>query len=77
MSTIVKIFIFSDKVYHDSNIESFTSALYLNGTVGLRMSSPIWHNIAKKLRHEFTIDIWIEPDGGQADSATIIGWLIN
>uniref|UniRef100_A0A0R3RPL3 LNR domain-containing protein n=1 Tax=Elaeophora elaphi TaxID=1147741 RepID=A0A0R3RPL3_9BILA len=47
-------------------------AVYLNGSTGLRLSTPLWQTFANNMRFAFTLEIWIQIEGGQPDSATII-----
>ncbi|MCP9256817.1 Pappalysin-1 [Dirofilaria immitis] len=47
-------------------------ALYLNGSAGLRLSTPVWQTLINNMRFTFTLEIWIQIEGGQPDSVTII-----
>uniref|UniRef100_A0A915PK42 Peptidase M43 pregnancy-associated plasma-A domain-containing protein n=1 Tax=Setaria digitata TaxID=48799 RepID=A0A915PK42_9BILA len=58
--------------YHAFPDEPSDHAVYFNGSTGLRLSTPIWQILANNMRFAFTLEIWVQIDGGQPDSATII-----
>ncbi|VDN02309.1 unnamed protein product [Thelazia callipaeda] len=48
------------------------NAIYLNGSAALRLSTPKWPILVGNMRFAFTLEIWIQIDGGQTDFATIV-----
>ncbi|EJW86679.1 hypothetical protein WUBG_02413 [Wuchereria bancrofti] len=59
-------------LYHTIPEVPSDHALYLNGSIGLRLSTPVWQTFANNMRFAFTLEIWVQIEGGQPDSATII-----
>uniref|UniRef100_A0A8R1TRF8 Peptidase_M43 domain-containing protein n=2 Tax=Onchocerca TaxID=6281 RepID=A0A8R1TRF8_ONCVO len=59
--------------YHTFSEGPSNHAIYLNGSTGLRLSTPVWQTLANKMRFAFTLEIWVQIEGGQPDSAVIIG----
>lgn len=60
-------------LYHTLSEGPSGYALYFNGSTGLRLSTPMWQTLANNMRVAFTLEIWIQIEGGQPDSVTIIG----
>lgn len=78
----------SSRAYHSrrlrreasSSIVDRHNAIYLNGTVGLRLRTTATERnsvgetdgLLSKLRQSFTVQVWVKIEGGQVDPATII-----
>uniref|UniRef100_A0A914R3C8 Uncharacterized protein n=1 Tax=Parascaris equorum TaxID=6256 RepID=A0A914R3C8_PAREQ len=48
-------------------------AIYTNGSIGLRLGESAWKRFASRIRSELSIEMWLQIEGGQPDSATILG----
>ncbi|VDM48315.1 unnamed protein product [Toxocara canis] len=48
-------------------------AIYVNGSIGLRLGESAWKRFASRIRSEFSLEMWLQIEGGQPDSATIFG----
>uniref|UniRef100_A0A915A7E5 Uncharacterized protein n=1 Tax=Parascaris univalens TaxID=6257 RepID=A0A915A7E5_PARUN len=47
-------------------------AIYTNGSIGLRLGESAWKRFASRIRSELSLEMWLQIEGGQPDSATIL-----